>query len=122
MIYLADSPALCQLEVLANTRDHRQLEGRVLFRVRFDREHLETLVEEDLPANWAARPPSVQTKRIGDRWAGEQRSLALQVPNAMDPHGANILLNPQHSAFGKLAISKGETYPIDPRLAEWDAD
>ena len=32
--HLADSPALCQLEVLASTRDHRQLEAKVLFRAR----------------------------------------------------------------------------------------
>ena len=38
--YLADAPALCQLEVLANTRDYRQLENRMLFRVSFDETHL----------------------------------------------------------------------------------
>ena len=118
--YLASSPALCQLEVLANTQDYRQIENRVLFRAKFDEERLTVLGEKDLPSAWKARPPGAASKRVGDEWAGEKRSLALRAPSALDPHGANYLLNPQHTAFPDgLEISEGEVYQIDPRLAEW---
>lgn len=118
--YLADSPALCQLEVLANTRDYHQLAGRVLFHVQFAEKHLTALPEEEIPSDWAARPPQAASKQVGDRWAREARSLVLRVPSALDPHGANYLLNPQHPAFpGEVEISEGEPYAIDPRLTEW---
>ena len=120
--YLADTPALCQLEVLANTRDYRQLENRVLFCVSFDKTHLISLDSDNLPSDWAARPPRAASKDLGDKWIREERSLALRVPSALDPHGVNYLINPRHPAFhDELEISKGEPYPLDARLAEWEA-
>ena len=119
--YLVDTPALCQLEVLANTRDYRQLRAKILFRARLGKEHLTALSGDDLPSGWQARPPGSASKRIGDAWAREERSVALRVPSALDPHGANHLLNPQHPSFSDVVeISEGRTYPIDPRLAEWN--
>lgn len=117
--YLADTPALCQLEVLANTRDYRQLRAKVLFRARFEEEHLTVLSGDELPSGWQARPPGASSKRVGDEWIREGRSVALRVPSALDPHGANYLLNPRHPAFPEeVEISEGRTYQIDPRLAE----
>lgn len=119
--YLAGSPALCQLEVLANTRDHRQLEAKVLFRARFDEEHLDLLEAEDLPAGWDARPPQAASKHAGDAWLEERRSLALRVPSVLDPHGVTYLLNPEHPDFPEaVQRGKGMPYPFDRRLAEWD--
>ena len=121
--YLADTPALCQLEVLANTRDYRQLRAKVLFRARFDEAHLTGLSGDELPSGWQARPPGASSKCVGDEWIREGCSMALRVPSALDPHGANYLLNPQHPAFPEeVEISEGRTYPIDPRLAEWNEE
>ena len=120
--YLADTPALCQLEVLANTRDYRQLRAKVLFRARFDEAHLTVLSEDDVPFGWQARPPGAASKRVGDEWIREGRSVALRVPSALDSHGASYLLNPQHPAFSDaVEISEGRAYPIDSRLTECEA-
>ena len=68
VVYAASSPALCQLEVLANAGSYRQLENRLLYSSKITEELLETLPAERLPGDWDARPPAQATKRIGDEW------------------------------------------------------
>src|SRR5437588_12962662 len=43
---------------------------------------VEVLDDSQLPANWSTLDPREQdgTRRIGDEWAAEQRSLILSVP------------------------------------------
>ena len=119
--YLADSPALCQLEVLANTRDPQQLETKVLFQARFEEHHLDVVERDTLPAGWDARPPGAASQRVGDEWVEKKRSLALRVPSVLDPYGATYLLNPRHPSFSEaVQTSEGAPYPFDQRLADWE--
>ncbi|PSQ81009.1 MAG: hypothetical protein BRD40_03745 [Bacteroidetes bacterium QS_1_65_9] len=119
--YLADSPALCQLEVLVNTRDPRQLEAKVLFRVRFKEQYLDVVERDALPDGRDACPPQAASQRVGDAWLAEERSLALRVPSVLSPYGATYLLNPRHPRFsGAVQTSEGAPYPFDERLVEWE--
>jgi RES domain-containing protein len=56
------------------------------------------------------------TRGYGNRWATDQRSLALLVPSVVIPIEFNLLLNPLHPSFGGLAWSVPETFKFDSRL------
>jgi RES domain-containing protein len=78
------------------------------------------LTEEELPANWNARPPIAATATIGREWLIARNSVALRVPSVMLPYGKawNLLLNPQHPKFSGLKVVEILPLPVDPRLAE----
>jgi RES domain-containing protein len=56
------------------------------------------------------------TRRYGRSWSLSQRSLAIFAPSVVIPIEFNVLLNPTHSAFGKVVWSAPQPFRIDPRL------
>jgi RES domain-containing protein len=73
-------------------------------------------VLEKLPKGWQNEPPGAASMQIGTEWAKASRSLALRVPSALIPSEWNILLNPAHPDFAKLAVSKAKPFSFDPRM------
>jgi RES domain-containing protein len=47
---------------------------------------------------------------IGDRWLRSMTSAVLRVPSAVVPAERNFLLNPEHSAFGKIIAEPAEPF------------
>jgi RES domain-containing protein len=54
--------------------------------------------------------------QIGDDWVSQGSSVALAVPSVLSTSEKNFLLNPRHSDFKKIKISKPVEYRFDPRL------
>ena len=70
----------------------------------------------DLPEGWDAFPHPPATQEIGTRWLREGRSAALQVPSAVVPHAANVLINPAHPDVADLTAGGPDPFDWDPRL------
>lgn len=122
VVYLASHRSLAVLEILANLERTDALNGFVFFEVRFDERLAERLEAKRLPGNWRRPEPPSALARLGAAWATEARSLLLEVPSAVVPPEANLVLNPRHPDFGALEIGSAEPFDLDPRLLEGGAD
>ena len=71
---------------------------------------------EGLPRDWNALPYSASARRFGDRWAAERRSAALLVPSVVLPGERNLLINPMHPDYPKIAALAPEPFQFDRRL------
>ena len=58
-----------------------------------------------------------QTRRYGDGWVDEGRSLALKVPSVVLPLSYNYLINPKHSAFDPDAVAFRGAFAYEARIA-----
>ena len=70
----------------------------------------------ELPRDWRRAAELPECLRIGDSWAGDGETLALQVPSAIIPEEKNVLLNPRHTAAGNLRVVTSRRFSFDPRL------
>lgn len=72
--------------------------------------------EPALPNNWNSlnMPPS--TIDIGRRWLTEGKSVAMRVPSVVCPADWNVILNPLHSDFKKVAVVRKTLFTLDARL------
>ena len=107
MIYTADHPALAALEV----RVHLDLppdilpDDFVLLELELGNASVETVAE--LPRDPAA---------FGTEWLRSGRSAILQVPSAIVPACANLLINPEHPRAAGVSIAARRRFAFDRRL------
>jgi len=65
---------------------------------------------------WAA-DDLIASRRFGDRWLDERRTAVLLVPSvALQGREMNVLINPDHADFVRIAASAAEAVVWDPRL------
>lgn len=117
--YCSTSPALCLLEKLVHIEDPTLLPA--LMMVRYDAPDdlaADTLALRDLPVDW--RQQEGWTQQRGDQWHGSLATLLLRVPSAIVPvdqsPDANILINHNHRAVGRISVVSVEPFILDPRL------
>ena len=113
MVYASEHKSLAALETLVHV-DTRIPVSYSCFRLEFS----ETLVERltELPSAWRSEPPTDAAARLGDVWIRESTSPVLAVPSAIIPEEWNYLLNPHHTGFKKVTISKPTGFAFDSRL------
>ena len=119
VIYTAGSRALACLENVV----HRSGEGlQDLFRVMViripDSLLIETIVEADLPDDWADYQNFDVCQQQGENWLQRGQSAVLRVPSVIVPQEWNYLLNPAHPAFAAIHLVRTEPFVFDPRLKE----
>lgn len=74
---------------------------------------IETFDSADVPG-WDATD-LIASRAVGDAWLEARTSVALIVPSVVTPPPeANVLLNPAHPAFARIAVSA-------PTPVRWDA-
>lgn len=56
------------------------------------------------------------TQYIGDEFLQSKSMMALKIPSAVIPEEYNYLINPLHSDFKKIKITKNNLYGLDNRL------
>jgi RES domain-containing protein len=71
---------------------------------------------DELPSNWRQSPAPAELARIGDEFARKATHCVLMVPSALAPNESNWLLNPQHSSFGRVVVSRIEPLIYDERI------
>ena len=59
---------------------------------------------------------ATQSKAYGEAWQQEKRSLILIVPSVVARIEKNILINPEHSEFGRITTSLHQPVWWDKRL------
>jgi RES domain-containing protein len=118
VVYVAESQSLAALEMLVHLdAPALLLEKYVFLEVDFDASLVIDLDRSSLPKNWQSDPVPEATQVIGDRWVLSGDSAVLRVPSVLVPEESNFLLNPRHSDFGKMGISRPQVFRFDPRLA-----
>ena len=71
--------------------------------------------ESNLPAGWDHANLQV-ARAFGDAWIRERRTAVLVVPSVVARREANVLLNPRHADFKKIAAASPEPVVWDARL------
>ena len=118
MLYTANSTALAALEILVGF-DWDLAPTLSLVELEVPDLPVEVIAAEELPDDWC-RPGNPSLRRIGAQWLESKKTLALEVPSAAiptAPDGFNLLLNPAHSRFAEIKISKVLDFRFDTRLA-----
>jgi RES domain-containing protein len=117
-VYTAGHLSLAVLEILvhAATAEQRQV-SRVKFRISVDDASITRCDPAQLPPDFGPQTPSRATQVIGDEWLRAKTSVGLLVPSAIVPEEQNLILNPLHPDFARLAIwGQPDPVTLDPRL------
>lgn len=112
-IYASLSPAGAMLEFMAH------LEGKTPEALTLAVASLpveDVLVQGELLEDWNQRPYRPQIQAIGDAWHRNRKSLALRVPSALCPDECNLLINPEHEHFDRLAVIRLLPMTVDERI------
>ena len=116
VVYASLHLSLAALETLAHADRRRFERDYVAFEVRVPHDLILELRDEDLPADWRARPVSAGARAIGDAWLAQRASAALSVPSVLVPQERNLLLDPAHPRFGEVVIGPPRPFRFDERL------
>ncbi|MFG6665971.1 RES family NAD+ phosphorylase [Halomonas sp. HNIBRBA4712] len=115
IVYLADCPATALLEVLVHMEiDLEELPDTfTLLKVELPDDVSAQDARTNLPEGWFEN--TGLTRRIGDEWLEDARTLLLQVPTAIVPHNSNFLFNPLHAEAASARLTHFD-FPLDSRL------
>jgi RES domain-containing protein len=104
-IYCSESIALATLEWLS----HNGLSVSGFNYFRYSIEAPDRLVKKikltDLPRRWESTPSNDETRDFADRHLFNQKYLAVSVPSVLIPEEFDLVINPLHTAFFKVAAS-----------------
>lgn len=117
VVYTASSTSLALLEILVHLGFPQTLPSYSLILAVLEDDLVLQLDMASLPGGWREQPPPRETQTIGDEWAASARSAVLAVPSVIVPHEMNLLINPLHPDFARIAIHEPIDFPIDGRLA-----
>ncbi len=118
VVYTAGSHSLAALEMLVHLNSCELLNQYVVAEIEIDYSLITEFAHSRLPRNWGVDPAPAKAKTIGDEWLRERRSAVLQLPSAIIPGEAVLLLNPRHEDFAKIHFGKFESFRFDPRLVK----
>lgn len=120
LVYTAESRALAMLEVSVHLDLSEDLPADrhyVEIEIPDDVEILE-LGEADLPDNWNAKPPALETQYIGDDFVLQNEAAVLKVPSAIVAREYNYLINPKHPDAKRITVISVESLIFDSRLKQ----
>lgn len=126
VVYTAGSQSLATLEILVHLEDSALLNSFSIFSIECDEryvlpldDYLQYSSEPDfiLSKSRLKKPPSFQTRTVGDNWVKSNDSLLVAVPSAVIPSETNYLINPYHPDLEKLKIGEPQPFPFDERLS-----
>lgn len=70
----------------------------------------------DLPEDWKEFSQMPLTQTFGENWIRENRTAMLEVPSSIIEEERNYLINPKHSDFEFIKLSKTEPFVFDNRI------
>jgi RES domain-containing protein len=115
IVYCATSPALAALEFFVNLDPGEAPDELLMVQATFPDRFIETLDQSLLPSDWRELN-NLDCRDLGSDWAKSSRSLALQVPSVVVEGDSNLLVNPAHADFGKVAVAEAIPFRFDPRM------
>jgi RES domain-containing protein len=117
MVYCAESLSLAALESFVHFDSSLLPDDFVFYELEIPDDVVVTRIDAaDLPEDWAEIPGPAALQSLGSAWLRARSSAVLIVPSAIIPREHNILLNPDHIDFHKIAIGVGLPFVFDARL------
>ena len=115
VVYCGSSRALCQLEKRVHSNGANP-KDQALMRLEIpESAPLIDVTTLGLPSHW--RDDEAATQAIGNGWIASVASLGLWVPSYIEPDERNLLLNPAHPDYAKIALHiERHPFKFDPRL------
>lgn len=116
-VYLSESIALAQLEILVNLGDEDSLQNYVLFEIDLPDDEVMVLDDSAYPKDWNGARISPSTQEIGTGFLEDSKALALAVRSCVVPQEYNLVLNPDHPAAEAVIDDAVEvSFSFDQRL------
>lgn len=117
LVYTAESRALATLEVFVHLDLSEDLPtDRYYVEIDIpDNIEIFELNAEDLPENWDAKPPGLETQFIGDDFVIDNSAAVLKVPSAIVPPEFNYLINPNHPDAQQITVVSTVPMNFDER-------
>jgi RES domain-containing protein len=118
-LYASSSRSLALLETLAHTpAKFLDIKEYQLITIWIpDNTQIKKINLENLLPGWDAPDTRPFTKKIGDSFLGEKKSLVLEVPSVMMPEEINYVLNPSHEAMKQVKIINRRRIFFDKRVS-----
>lgn len=119
IVYASENRATAALEILVHVRRAQLLrDDYVIFQLDIPDDIVATLKPGVLAEGWDAAIETAASTDVGDAWFDTRASVALRVPSVAIRRETNLLLNPEHSDFGKVVIRPPERFLFDKRLEQ----
>ena len=117
VVYASSTLALAALEYLVHVDIEDVPPDLVAMRIALPKQVVTTVItRDDLPGDWQRIPDHPVCVSLGDNWVRTGTTLALQVPSAVVPEEANLLINPAHPQSHNLVVRSVRPFAFDPRL------
>ncbi len=117
-VYLSESIALAQLEILVNLGEEDSLQNYLLFQVDVPDSQIMILADEAYPKDWNGTRVSAGTQEVGTDFLLDGEALALAVRSCVVPQEYNLILNPEHpDAEAVIEEAVEVTLKFDARLS-----
>lgn len=117
VVYAASSLALAALEYLVHLDPEDAPDDLVALALALPDDAARAQVAPgELRTGWAAEPDSPSCRAVGAAWLRAGSALALDVPSALVPEEANVLLDPRHPDMARVRIVARRPFAYDPRL------
>lgn len=115
VVYAGSTRAICQLEKRVHSNGANP-KNQALMRLILPNDSAVIDVKEiGLPTDW--RDNESATQKIGMDWLASGSSLGLWVPSYIEPSDRNLLINPAHYDYSKIALEiERNPFTFDPRL------
>lgn len=117
VVYAAQTLALAALEKFVHLQGAAGAISFVNFKIDVPESvEIKHLDLSQLPKNWRSVPAPTSTQDIGLIWAQKNETAILRVPSTIIPSEYDYLINPLHTDFASLKISKPLPFSFDPRM------
>jgi len=116
MVYCSESRALAAMELFVNLDPRLAPSNLVFITADVPDDVITAIARASLPANWHHYPAPDAIKDIGTEWLDRRSSAALLVPSAIVPEEHNLLLNPEHADFARIALGQPSEFNFDGRM------
>ncbi|MBL4842177.1 MAG: RES domain-containing protein [Thalassospira sp.] len=117
-VYLSESIALAQLEILVNLGEEDSLQNYLLFQVEVPDSQIMVLADDAYPKDWNGTRVSAGTQEVGTEFLLDGEALALAVRSCVVPQEYNLILNPEHpDAEAVIEEAVEATLQFDARLS-----
>ena len=111
-VYTSESLALCLAESLVHIKGPLPL-GYVRFKIEVPYDAIEYVTLAALKNEW--QDDLAYTRRFGDKWLNDRRSLALALPSVILAESVNVILNPLHPHTVELRVIDQQPFTFDSR-------
>ncbi|MCU0322004.1 MAG: RES family NAD+ phosphorylase [Chitinophagaceae bacterium] len=117
LIYTAKNRSLAMAEVAVHFTLATLPNDYVMLTIYIpDSLSVEQIAESELPKDWKDFPHPTSTQKFGDNFVFENKHCILMIPSVVTKGDLNVLINPNHKDFDKIAITNIENFPFDKRL------